>query len=507
MAPKRFHFRSKSYSLFIGPVVICLLTMSCGLPASLLGSAATPLSPSPSSLIELASPTVLPSPTIETTTETPTVVPPSPTPTVVLPSSTPLATATRSIPLGSIVLASDTTASTLTGTLKPGQVVTYTIGAGQSQPMTLIADSPHNDVSLGVFEENGNVLLDPALKQNAWQMALPSTELYTIKVIGGATTEDYILTVKMPQMVTLAPDTTSTTLTGKTAHGYLYSYALNLNAGQALTASLNVPSSTAYIDIYGLVTGTLLSASSEVNTWTGTLSQTQGYVIEVVPVNNQVVDYTLTVSITTAVASGSAGSGTITLAPGTTAAIVQGTVQPGQVLTYTVQAGKAQPIILLLESPKTDVILGFLNPDGSVLLSPTNKWSYWQKQLPATGLYTIQVNGGKTTETYTLTVKLPKLVYFPTEPKTVTLHGNTYPGYVVSYAFRISGGMSMTVSLDAPSGEAFIDVFGIATGSLLSFKEGATSWSGKLPETQEYVVEVVPRHGASVVYSLKVSVP
>ena len=64
-----------------------------------------------------------------------------------------------------------------------------------------------------------------------------------------------------------------------------------------MTVSLNVPSTTATIDIFGLVTGTLLSSSAKANTWTGVLPQTQDYVIEVIPNNGQVVNYSLTVSV------------------------------------------------------------------------------------------------------------------------------------------------------------------------------------------------------------------
>lgn len=515
MAPKFPNSRSKSHSNFIALGICALILMSCGLPTSVLTAVSTSVPPSPTPLAGLALPTSIPpSPTPRVLLETPTAISPSPTPvtlpftpTSIPPSPTPQPTATLLIPTGNFALAPGTTAGVVNGTIQPGQVVTYTMGAGQSQPLTLILDSPNRDVTLGVSEANGNVLLDPALKQTAWQMALPGTELYTIKVIGGATKEDYSLTVKTPQVVNFASGTTSTTLNGKTVNGYLYSYAMNFSAGQTMTVSLNVSSGTAYIDIYGLSTGTLLKASAAANTWTGILPQTQDYVIEVAPTNGQVVGYSLTVSVTAATANTSAPAGTITFAPGTTATVIQGTVQSGQVLTYTVQAGKAQPMILIVESPNTDVTLGVLNPDGTLLLDPAKKWSYWQWQLPKTGLYTIQVIGGASTEKYTLTTKLAQLVYFPTEPKSVTLQGNTYPGYVVSYAFRLSAGLNMTVNLNAPSGEAYIDIFGIATGSLVSFKDGDTFWTGTLPETQEYVVEVVPRHGASVVYSLTVSIP
>jgi hypothetical protein len=158
--------------------------------------------------------------------------------------------------------------------------------------------SSNKDITLGVSDPNGNVLLSPALKHTAWQMPLPVTGLYTIQVIGGATTEDYSLTIKIPQTVNFASGATSTTLNGTTVNGYLYSYALYCGAGQTMTASLNVPSSTAIIDIFGVSTGaTLLNASAGANKWTGTLPQTQDYAIEVIPNNGQVVNYSLTVSV------------------------------------------------------------------------------------------------------------------------------------------------------------------------------------------------------------------
>ena len=63
-----------------------------------------------------------------------------------------------------------------------------------------------------------------------------------------------------------------------------------------MTVSLTVPSGSAWLDIFGLATGTLLSSSSKSVTWTGTLPSTQDYVIEIIP-NGQVVNYTLKVIV------------------------------------------------------------------------------------------------------------------------------------------------------------------------------------------------------------------
>jgi hypothetical protein len=190
-----------------------------------------------------------------------------------------------------------TTAGVVQGTVQPGQIVTYALEAGQSQPMILIINSPNNDVTLGVSEPNGNMLLNPANKWTHWQGLLSKTEQYIIQVIGGATAENYTLTAKVAQLVNFASNATSITLNGKTVNGYVFSYSLSCSANQTMTATLNVPSSTAYIDIIGLASGVLLSSAAKVNTWTGVLPQTQYYVIEVVPNNGQAVNYSLTVTV------------------------------------------------------------------------------------------------------------------------------------------------------------------------------------------------------------------
>jgi hypothetical protein len=75
------------------------------------------------------------------------------------------------------------------------------------------------------------------------------------------------------------------------------SYALGCKAGQTMTVTLNVPSTTATLDVFGIASGTLLSASAKANTWTGVLPQSQEYVVEVIPNNGQVVNYSLTISV------------------------------------------------------------------------------------------------------------------------------------------------------------------------------------------------------------------
>ena len=526
MAPKHPTVRSKSYSIFILLVVSAFLLASCGSLASPPTTAATPVPPSPTPLVGFATPvsTVPSSPTVPVVLDTPQVVLPTSTP---LTSPTPLmaqtalATPVLSTPAlipaatpypGTFNLITGTTAGVIQGTVLPGQVLAYTLGAGPAEPLTMIMTSPNNDVTLGLFEANNNVLLDPARKLKGFNTVLAAQEQYTVEVIGGVTSESFSLTIKLPVLVYFASGATSTSLNGTTVNGYPFSYALNCAAGQNMTAALAQPASTATIDIYGISTGTLVDASAGYTSWSGVLPQTQDYIIEVIPNNSQVVNFNLTVSCT-----GTPGNayyptgnpstgGQLYFLPGETMAVVQGTIQPGQVATYSVQASQYQPLMLVLGSPNGDAVLGVLDPNGKMLLDPANQFTYWQWQLPMTGLYTIQVVGGIKSESFTLTTKVGKLYTYPASGTSLKIYATTVRGLIKSYAFRLSTGISMTVSLNVDPSIAHLDVFGVQTGSLLNASDKATSWTGTIPSTQEYVVEVIPGSTISA-YTLTISNP
>jgi hypothetical protein len=265
---------SKSASNLISMALLTVLLAGCNLPYT---APATP------TLITLPTPTPVP------TVVTPTAIPPSPTPNLIV---------TATPQTSNIVFATGTTAAVEQGNIKPGQIQAYTLSAGQSQPMILILTSPNNDATLAVYEPNGNALLDPAKKWTNWQWLLPKTEVYTIQVIGGATSENFTLTAKVAARIKFDAGATSATVSGSTQKGYVISYAVSATANQTMTVTLTAAANSAWLDIFGLAFGQLLlSPDTKATTWTGALPSTQDYVIEIIPNNGQVVNYSLTVTI------------------------------------------------------------------------------------------------------------------------------------------------------------------------------------------------------------------
>jgi hypothetical protein len=276
MIPNHPHTFFRKPAMLVPLVVMLIMLVGCNLPMQPAATATLPptfTAPAPAD-----TPTALPA----TATSAPTI---NPTPSA---TATPQAT--------NIVFASGTTAAVEQGSIQPNQVLAFTLNAGQNQPMILIVSSPNNDVYLGVTEPDGSSLLDPAKKYTNWQWLLPKTEQYTIQLYGGATNKNYTLTAKVAEIVSFPSGATTVTLSGSTPKGYVISYALSCQANQVMTVSLNVPATTAYLDVFGLATGPLLSASSKATSWTGTLPSSQDYIIEVIPVGGEI-SYSLTVSV------------------------------------------------------------------------------------------------------------------------------------------------------------------------------------------------------------------
>ena len=214
---------------------------------------------------------------------------------------------------------------------------------------------------------------------------------------------------------------------------------------------------------------------------------------------------TETLTSTPTATTTTAGSN-IVFAPGATAGVRMGTLAPGQIQEFTLSAAKNQPMIVIVDSPQRDVHMAVYEPDGTVLVDPSKGWINFQWILPTTGTYKIQVIGGSTTENYTLTVKVAEQIAVPAGGSPKTFSGSTVNGFVFSYAINCHAGKTMHLTLNVPAGSAYLDVFGIATGPVLDQSLQLTSWSGVMPSSQNYIVEIIPAAGQVVNYSLTISV-
>jgi hypothetical protein len=168
----------------------------------------------------------------------------------------------------------------------------------KAQPMFVYVGSLNNDVTVSIVMQDGTNILSAAARQNSWQGSLPQTEDYFLTIHGGASTENFSLTVTVPSRIIFAAGGTSDIVSGNTVAGYGVSYTVFAVKGQNMNVDLENFSAKASLSIYGFTDGQHYLRSEKGQTsYHFVLPSTQDYIIVVMPVAGSVVSYTMTVDI------------------------------------------------------------------------------------------------------------------------------------------------------------------------------------------------------------------
>ena len=197
----------------------------------------------------------------------------------------------------------------------------------------------------------------------------------------------------------------------------------------------------------------------------------------------------------------------ITFAPGATEADLQGSLPGGHSQDFAVSAAQGQTMMLDLSSlgdSATVTVWGAqgINPQV-VRVTPAG----WLGVLPATEDYIIRVSAGSRPTNFNLNVTIPQRVVFAPGAVAATVPGTTSARRTVTYLLRASAGQTMTATIIAPPNRVGLTIYGLSDGTpLVRAVSDASSWTGQLPGTQDYVIEVVPAVDAPINFSLRVVV-
>ena len=164
--------------------------------------------------------------------------------------------------------------------------------------MLVSVDSLNQDITLSIKTQGGTSLLNASSHQTTWQGTLPQTEDYYLTIYGGASPENFTLTVTLVSRIKFAEGMFSAHVSGKTVAGYIVAYTVFAIKNQKMTVNLDGVGSDGALTIYGYSDGQpYLRSVTEQTSFTFQLPATQDYIIEVVPRAGQVIQYTLTVKI------------------------------------------------------------------------------------------------------------------------------------------------------------------------------------------------------------------
>ncbi|HUH95910.1 MAG TPA: hypothetical protein VLZ89_01035 [Anaerolineales bacterium] len=233
--------------------------------------------------------TSIPPTPLPAATATPTASPPPPLP--VPPAATRLN------------FVNDATSGSITEKIRAGQVLNYVLYVAQGQPLNVILSSTNGDATMTIVTAAGGPLLDGGQTLN---VLLNATEDYYISVQGGASTENFTLSVSTPARIQIASGETSVTLSGVTAGGFTLapargadvSYVFFGNEGQQINLNLNGVAKDGALAMYGFRDGQpYLRDASGQTAFSMKLPSSQDYIIQVVPRAGMLINYTLVVTV------------------------------------------------------------------------------------------------------------------------------------------------------------------------------------------------------------------
>ena len=284
---------TKTWKPLTALAIIVFISLACG-------GTTTPIAPLSQSDVA----TVVAATIQALTAQAPTPLPP----TTIPPTAALLSTAVPTFPLVQptqilpeatrINFLTGATTGSVTGTIQPGETKTYVLEASQGQPMIVMTNSLNNDVTMSIKTKGGTSILNATSKLSNWQGTLPTTEDYYISVYGGAVAENFSLFVEIPARIKFAPGADSAIVSGKTVGGNNVTYTLFASEGQTMKVDLNGTGGNAALTIYGFSDGQpYIRSVTGATTFNFKLPLTQDYIIEVVPMAGQVVNYTLVINI------------------------------------------------------------------------------------------------------------------------------------------------------------------------------------------------------------------
>jgi hypothetical protein len=194
-----------------------------------------------------------------------------------------------------------------------------------------------------------------------------------------------------------------------------------------------------------------------------------------------------------------------------------GDLEPNAAIQSVFSALTGQQISVNLSTdPTGGAALSIWGADGTVLIPETVGITSWNGVLPSSQNYYISIRSTSSQRiNYELTLKLPPLtppdatrVQF--QPNTTSWYtpGDLAPNTKIRFVLGALAGQQMTVNLTTvpPENAACLYIWG-ADGTVYTLMDPTLTWSGILPASQDYYIEVRSISGQSINYQLNVEIP
>lgn len=192
---------------------------------------------------------------------------------------------------------------------------------------------------------------------------------------------------------------------------------------------------------------------------------------------------------------------------GRTGVQLSSTLQAGITHRYLIRAQVDQTFLAEIFTPRQDLSLALFTESGALLPPLQDELGFYEWRLPANQEYRLDVLGSGTAADYRLVINIPRIVRFPLGTYGTTEHGESGEGEAFLYRLRATQGQTMTLRLTNNTGSSVLGVYGLEADNLiLSPDEGKTEWSGTLPASTHYIVQVVGTGSGKSTFTIEFSI-
>jgi len=180
-------------------------------------------------------------------------------------------------------------------------------------------------------------------------------------------------------------------------------------------------------------------------------------------------------------------------------------LQAGATYQYVINVGAGYLLMVMLNSPNNGAVLGIYGiSDGKTYVSPTNQMTTWQGRSAITQDYLITINATGGATSYSLGVTIPAPIVFQPGAISASVPGKIVAHQINSYIARASGGQTMNATITSPGANVLLTIYGLQDGQpLVRAVSGATTWTGTLPSSQDYIIQAVSVGDVNTSFTLK----
>ncbi len=195
--------------------------------------------------------------------------------------------------------------------------------------------------------------------------------------------------------VSMAAGGTQASITGSVSAGGSTDYLVGAQAGQYMLVSISSIDPSLALQVLSPAGSTLLSATSKLTTWQGTLSASGDYRVSAVSPASDGGAATFDLSITIPVR--------VTFQPGAVSATLSGQISGGLNNTYLLRALKDQTLGVTVSSPSNDIYLTIYGlQDGQPYVRSSLGVTHASFKLPSTQDYVIVLVPNSNSEAYSV---------------------------------------------------------------------------------------------------------